>query len=250
MKRYLSLCCGAGGMDLGFQLAGLAGHHVGVDNWQLALATYRLNIVDSETVWASLDPRDAIKTFTPVFDITTIGHVDILLMSPPCPTFSGANINGDRKKDPTLVKACLAIRDFLKPRWWILEESPFAAHLVEVPRFIKAVDHGAFQIRKRLYAGNYPGILPTRPRWKIHPAIRAQEDKAFNQNMKWSKKAKSCCQWFGRKLESWELQALMGFPLEFTFLGDYAERCVQIGNAVFVPVVKAIAEAIIKAEAA
>lgn len=249
MKKILSLCCGAGGMDAGFQMAGYEGHHIGVDIWQLALATYRENIANSETIWASLDPRDAWGKLVPVFDMTTIGRVDVLLYSPPCPDFSGANINGDRSKDPTLVKACHAIRDYLKPRWWVMEESPFAAHLVDEPRFINANDHGVYQRRRRLIAGNYPEVLPSRQCRKIHPAIRAQEAKAFNKNMRHSKKAQSCCQWFGRRLEVWELAALMGFPIEYKFAGNYKEQCIQIGNAVCPPVARAIAAAIIKVEA-
>jgi site-specific DNA-cytosine methylase len=249
MDTILDLCCGAGGSSCGFQLARKGDRYIGVDIWKLALGTYFENIQGPvEVIWASLDPRDAIRKLVPMFDVTTIGHVDKLIFTPPCPDFSGANINGKRNKDPTLVNICFKIRDYLKPRWWIMEESPFAAHLVEHPRFLCANDFGLYQKRRRLFAGNYPEILPTRHCKKIHPAIRAQEVKAFNGNMRHSPKAQSCCQWFGRRLSSLELQVLMGFPPGYKFHGNYNERCIQIGNAVCPPVAKAIHEAIIKAE--
>ena len=137
-----------------------------------------------------------------------------------------------------------AVKTF-NPVYWAMEESPNAAFLVprEFRRFIKATDHGLYQERKRLVAGNYPDVEPTSVKWKIHPAIRAHEKKAFNKNMKHSKYAQSCCQWFGRRLTTWELKILMGFPPEYEFFGDYDEQCVQIGNAVCPPVAKAVANA-------
>ena len=74
----------------------------------------------------------------------------------------------------------------------------------------------------------------------IHPTPVAQEEKAFTSGMAHRVDARSCCQWFGRRLHTWELQVLMGFPPGYTFRGNYKERCIQIGNAVCPPVSKAI----------
>jgi len=247
MTNYADICCGAGGFSCGFQLARKGGHYIGVDCWQLALGTYRENIENSETIWASIDPRDRARKLIPMFDVTTLGHVDVLIGGIPCPPFSGANVRGKRNNDPTLVKEFFTIRDAVKPRWWVMEESPNAAFLLDMPRFLKANDFGLYQERKRWFPGNYPSVTIGRHCKRVHPAIRAQEKKAFNGNMKHSEKAQSCCQWFGRRLTSWELQVLMGFPSEYHFLGNYNERCIQIGNAVCPPVAKAIHEAILKA---
>jgi len=248
MNRNVDICCGAGGMSCGFQLARKGDHWIGVDIWQLALQTYRDNIENSETIWASIDPRDAKRKLVPQLDWTTLGKVDVLVAGIPCPPFSGANIRGNRNYDSTLVESFLSIRDAVKPRWWVMEESPFAAFLFDEPRFMKANDHGLHQERKRLIMGNHPDPTPGRHWKRAHPAIRAQEVKAYNKNMRHSKRAMSCCQWFGRRLTSWDFRVLMGFPGEYVFHGDYRERCIQIGNAVCPPVAKAIYEAILGKE--
>jgi len=224
-------------MSCGFQLAATGDHYVGIDRWLLALHTYQHNIVDSEIIHANVR----------LIDMSTLGPADIIIGGPPCPPFSGANIRGNRNKDPRHVERFLEVVDHLKPRYWVMEESPFAAFLVpeQYQRFLCANDFNLYQQRKRLIAGNYPGVTPGTHHRKIHPSIRAQEVKAFNKNMRLSKRAQSCCQYFGRRLTSWELQILMGFPSDYHFFGNYRDRCIQIGNAVCPPVAKAIYTAIL-----
>jgi len=231
--RIWDLLSGAGGASCGYQMASKGHHYTALDKWQTALDTYARNIENSEV----LDPQDILD-----FDPSVMGHVDILHCSPVCTTFSGININGDRCFDTSIIEKCLEIIALVKPKFWILEESPFAADFVPNPRFLCANDFGLYHRRRRLVAGNYPDVRPTRHVRVIHRTVVAQEVKAFTSGMRLSKEARSCCQWFGRRLTTWELQVLMGFPPDYFFHGDYKERCMQIGNAVCPPVAKAIME--------
>jgi site-specific DNA-cytosine methylase len=235
--RVWDFCSGAGGFSAGFQLASKGHHYTGLEIDPLKAGTYSDNIVGSEIVVADIMQ----------FDPATMGKVDVIIGSPPCPSFSGANVYGDRNRDPSIIKKFLSIVWQAKPRFWAMEESPFARDLVTYPaevyawpRFIRACDHGLYHERLRLIAGNYPEVRPTRVVRVIHKTPVAQEKKAFNKNKRHAADARSCCQWFGRRLSTWELQVLMGFPPEYTFRGDYRERCIQIGNAVCPPVSRAI----------
>ena len=233
--RIWDFCAGAGGSSAGFQIASSGHHHVGVDKWNLALQTYQHNIENSEV----------IETNILDFDVSTMGKVDIIHCSPPCPGFSGMNVRGNRDRDPSIIYKCLDIIEQARPRFWILEQSPFAAPFVPYPRFLCANDFGLYHERRRLFAGNYPDVRPTRQVKVIHSTIVAHELKAYNKNMRHRPDARSCCQWFGRRLASWELQILMGFPSDYFFYGNYDERCIQIGNAVCPPVSKAILDSIL-----
>jgi DNA (cytosine-5)-methyltransferase 1 len=150
--RIVDLFCGAGGFSCGFLDAGFldAGNSfIGVDKWDIALETYRTNILPSET----------IQTDIQELDLSTLGHADILIGSPPCQGFSLAN--KFRTCDTALVEEYLKIRDFLHPRWWVMEEVPPVGEIAREkgwfrPRYFKASDFGMPHRRKRLFAGNYP----------------------------------------------------------------------------------------------
>lgn len=228
--RVWDFCSGAGGFSCGFQMASKGHHYVAVDTNATRIGTYSDNIENSETIMA-----DILH-----FDTSTMGKADVIVGSPPCPGFSGMNVKGKRDRDPAIINAYLRIVDVSRPRFWVMEESPFAADFVRWPRFLRACDFGLYHERRRLFAGNYPDVKPVKTCRVIHPTPVAQEEKAFNHNMRHRGDARSCCQWFGRRLHTWELQVLMGFPPEYKFRGDYKERCIQIGNAVCPPVSKAI----------
>lgn len=233
----LDLFAGAGGFSCGFKQVFPDATFIGIDLNEVACQTYESNIGeaicrDVQDVWECDDLP---------------WHVDILIGSPPCQDFSGLNMNGKRAMDPQYIKLFLKIRDYLQPEWWVMEESPFASKFVSKKwrKYQCANEHGLYHVRRRLFAGYYPAVNATKPRQHRHPTITAEEVKAFKSTAKhdWEH-AKNCMSWFGRKMASWELQILMGFPPGYEFAGNYAERCRQIGNAVCPPVSRAIALAI------
>lgn len=245
----IDLFCGGGGFSHGFAQVFPNAIFIGIDKEPLALETYRNNITNSMTVqvdvrWINIPVLvDSLKRkFGPSAHFILIG-------SPPCQPFSGMNIRGKRDMDPTLIKVFLKVVELLEPEYWVMEESPFAAKFVPVKyrKFQCANWHRLYHRRRRLFAGKYPTVNPTARKATKHPTITAQEVKAFKRTAKhdW-KRAKNCMTWFGRKMDSRELQVLMGFPWGYEFSGNYKERIIQIGNAVCPPVARAIAIAIKK----
>jgi len=146
--KILDLFCGAGGFSCGFLDKGNT--FIGVDNWEVALETYKNNI-----------KGEIIKTDIMLLDLSTVGKVDILVGSPPCQPHSTANRFKDN--DPKHIQKYLDVVNELKPRWWVMEEVPGAVKTglisKHLQRFIKASDVGLPHVRNRLFAGNYPDIV-------------------------------------------------------------------------------------------
>jgi len=264
----VDLFCGAGGFSCGFLDSGVK--LIGVDNWGVALETYKDNI-GGEVI-----ERDILK-----FDPSTIGKVDVLIGSPPCQTHS--NANKFKTHDPALIKRYMEIRDALRPKWWVMEEVTGAVATGIIPlqyqRYLKACEFGLPHERDRLFAGNYPNvikkgitrvvfptptagygensglgmlggtahfemwkkILATPPKGDPIAVRQVESIKAFRRerNVPMSSTAGirasitiEFCTW------------LMGFPADYRFHGTRSEQFKQIGNAVCPPVARAICEAI------
>lgn len=156
--RIVDLFSGAGGATTGYR--DRANSVIGIDQWGLALETYHANQL------GHFKRVEVIKCDIVKLDPSTLGHVDILIGSPPCPEFSTAN--RFKTFDTSLVEKFLEIKDYLKPKYWIMEEVPRLGDIAEKkawfkPRYLKACDFWMFDIdfnlphrRKRLFAGNYP----------------------------------------------------------------------------------------------
>lgn len=253
--------CGGGGFSCGFKQVFPSATFIGIDKDLAACVTYERNI--GHACCIDLSGQAAVDWLLQEIQhvIASLGDdvLVILIGSPPCQKFSGLNMRGNRTMDPSLIRVFFTLKATLKPKWWVMEESPFAAKFVEpvYRRFLQANWFGLYSERRRLFAGNY---LAVKPRFQIHvkgmtvppirhPAITAEEVKAFKTTAKhdW-KRAKNAMTWFGHKMHSWELQVLMGFPGDHEFHGNYAQRCRQVGNAVCPPVARWIAGLILKAE--
>ena len=90
-KTYtvLALFSGCGGMSLGFEQAGFE-INLGIDNWDVALSTFKKNHKNSKILNADLStlPPSAIK----------LTSIDVIIGGPPCQGFS---ISGKRNaNDP------------------------------------------------------------------------------------------------------------------------------------------------------
>lgn len=156
--KILDLFSGAGGMSTG--LRDKANSIIAIDMWPLALETYHYNQL------GHFKRVEVIQRDISDLDPSTLSQVDIIVGSPPCPEFSSAN--RFRTLDTDLVEKFLQIKDYLKPRYWIMEEVPKLGYIAESngwfkARFLKACDFYMFDFpfnlphrRKRLFAGNYP----------------------------------------------------------------------------------------------
>lgn len=116
--RCLDLFCGAGGSSAGAAAAGvsIAG---GIDVWERAVQTFRLNFPQAQT-WASrleeLDPRKVAAV---------LGRIDLVLASPECTNHTFAKGNRRKGDGPERSRqTAFQVPRFvaaLRPRWFVVE---------------------------------------------------------------------------------------------------------------------------------
>ena len=119
-KRALDLFCGAGGLSLGFQLAGfeVVG---GVDNDVKSMSTFHRNF-SSSRAWVedlahpSPEFRDWLKNLT--------GTLDVLIGGPPCQGFSIAGKRDPNDPRNVLYKNFMSGVEITRPRYVLLENVP------------------------------------------------------------------------------------------------------------------------------
>lgn len=136
--RFMDLFCGGGLFAEGMSEAG---HKpiLGIDNWKVACESFEAN--HCETIC-----EDILK-----IDPSTLPKVDLIIGSPPCQDFSTNNLK--RKENPVLIYKFLEIVEYIKPKFWIMEEVPLTRKYLpkSIPYYLlKASDFGANQRRKRL----------------------------------------------------------------------------------------------------
>lgn len=154
--KAADVCCGLGGMTEGMLAVGF--EVVGVDVEPTIGGRYpgRLLLADVR----GLDPA-------------ALGPVDWFHASPPCQRFSTARAS--RKHDPAteadldILRACLRLRDALKPRFWSIENVQGA-----VPLFSTVLGPPAFRNGPYVFWGNFPGFLVGKERHRKGLAYRCR----------------------------------------------------------------------------
>jgi len=125
--RLVDLFCGAGGFSEGFYSTGRYDILLAIDNFRAAALTYKVNF-PSTTVLIE-DIRDVDER---VLEDHVDVEVDVVIGSPPCEPFTGANPNREKNpidrlyKDPIgqLTLHFIRIVGILKPRVFIMENVP------------------------------------------------------------------------------------------------------------------------------
>lgn len=171
----LDLFCGAGGLSLGFEMAGFD-VVLGVDSDARCIETYSQNLRGSGIV------RDVAQIRDPrVFLESTTGlkRVDVIIGGPPCQTFSPVgriklrSLGRDPGRDPRaeLWRHFLRFVRELRPDWFVMENVPGMASvkyngcllpdaIVEAARkmgyvaewrILQASHYGVPQTRKRIF---------------------------------------------------------------------------------------------------
>ncbi|MCC6040645.1 MAG: DNA cytosine methyltransferase [Desulfurococcaceae archaeon] len=183
MSKYafIDLFSGAGGFSLGFYLTGKFQPVLAVDNFKPATETYKVNF--PETLVLVEDVRNLRES--DLFKIAGPGEVDLIIGSPPCEPFTGANPSRERSPldrlyvDPQgqLVLHFIRIVGYYKPRVFIMENVPAIlegglreALMYEFRRLgykqvyfnlLSAEDYGTPSRRRRVFISNIP-IKPPR----------------------------------------------------------------------------------------
>lgn len=161
--RAIDLYSGVGGWALGLRLAGI-NVVASYERWGMANETnFKNNRHQAQTV----DIRRLSLSDLP-------DRIDIVVGSPPCTQFSFSNRggSGDIKDGLEDVIKFLTIVDYLKPKFWAMENVPRVAKILEqelqsggclekfqhlnmVPRVINMENFGLPQRRQRCIAGNF-----------------------------------------------------------------------------------------------
>lgn len=160
--RAIDLYSGAGGWSLGLKMAGI-------------------EVVASYEWWADANNTNFNNTSHPVHtaDIRDLplselpSNIQVIVGSPPCTEFSFSNRGGDGDIKDGLrdIIKFLTVVDHLRPRWWVMENVPRVAAIVEkelgprgrLARFrhlamksaiVNMDDYGVPQRRRRCLIGN------------------------------------------------------------------------------------------------
>lgn len=166
MKTAIDLYSGIGGWTLGMKLSGVE-NVASYEWWHEANQTHNLNF--------STEHREVnIRNINVLTDLDYDKKIDFVVGSPPCTQFSFSNKggNGDIQEGLIDIYKFLEIVEFLKPKYWAMENIPRVAGILErelnggtLSRFkglvssiiiVDSSEYGLPQKRKRMIAGNFP----------------------------------------------------------------------------------------------
>jgi DNA (cytosine-5)-methyltransferase 1 len=167
------LCCGAGGLAYGFQVAGFD-VALGVDIDKEALLTYKKNLPDAVVLQHDIRDlnRDSILNSLPA----NKQKIEGVLAAPPCRGFSQSNRRSRSLDNPLnlLYLDVIRVISEVHPNWFLIEnvwglkqvaQGYVLTHILElskalgyatVAKVLNASDYGVAQIRKRIF---FVGIL-------------------------------------------------------------------------------------------
>ncbi len=116
-KSYnvIDLFCGIGGFSRGFEMTGNFETILGVDCWNVALDTFKINHEKSKFV------ENDIKLLDKNFWKDYINKVDVIIAGPPCQGFSMSGKRDVLDERNDLVKEVIRVASILKPKIVIVE---------------------------------------------------------------------------------------------------------------------------------
>jgi len=166
MKKLtaIDLFCGIGGFSKGFEKAGFK-IILGVDNWEVALKTFKGNHRGVNTLLA--DIREVPDGFFEKYR----DRVDVIIAGPPCQGFSMAGKRDPHDKRNTLFEEVIRVTSLIRPKIVVMEnvvgllsmktpDGEFVKDLIlrrfkdigydTEYRVLNAADYGVPQVRKRV----------------------------------------------------------------------------------------------------
>ncbi len=314
--KYIDLFCGAGGFSEGFHLVGKYELVLAIDNFRPAAQTFKANFPSATVL---LEDIKEVTKYTLEAILGDPSSIDMVIGSPPCEPFTGANPRREKNpidrlyKDPIgqLTLHYIRLVGIIKPKIFIMENVPAImdngleqALRAEFRRIgykkiyfnvLKAEDYGSPSHRVRVFISN----IRLKPK-KITKKIRVidvlrdlpEPGKGFPPNhepppplpvkklkritrLKWGNaliyyegarrrlpnlirldpykpaptvlgSSRFIHPFENRFLTVREQARLMGFPDTFVFFGGRDEQYNMIGEAVPVPLAKAIAEYVLE----
>ncbi len=317
MKPFYTLVdlfSGAGGFSMGFKLSNRFRHVLAIDNLRAAALSYKANFPESLVLVEDIKEVNGSLIGDLVGD-----DIDVVIGSPPCEPFTGANPRREKEpldrlyKDPAgqLTLHFIRIVSDLKPRVFVMENVPAimdnglkhvllrefkkAGYREVYFNILRAEDYGTPSHRIRVFISNIKIVPPKSSRKvSVREALKGlpEPGSSYPPNHEYTplshRKVKriSRLRWgealiyyegakrrlpnyirlhpdriaptvqgssrfihpfYNRLLTVREQARLMGFPDTFIFLGGRDEQYNQVGEAVPVPLAKAIAYSVVEA---
>ncbi|OEK02727.1 hypothetical protein BFP97_14865 [Roseivirga sp. 4D4] len=169
--KAIDLYSGIGGWTLGFKMAGIEVVS-SFEWWKDANETHNAN-------FGTKHKEKNIRELDVYSDLPPKDEIDFVVGSPPCTQFSFANRggNGDLVDGLVDVAKFLEVVDYIKPKYWAMENVPRVAGIIEksiekggpleryshlfddqfrVIKVYNSADYGVPQNRKRMIAGRFP----------------------------------------------------------------------------------------------
>jgi len=165
MRYAIDLYSGIGGWTMGMKLSEIK-NVASYEWWHEANKTHNLNF--------GTNHREINIREIRVQDLSFDNKIDFVVGSPPCTQFSYANKggNGDLQDGLVDIYKFLEVVEFLKPKYWAMENVPRVAgilekelengslqcfkHLVKVIKVVDSAAYGVPQNRRRMIAGDFP----------------------------------------------------------------------------------------------
>ncbi|MCD6301089.1 MAG: DNA cytosine methyltransferase [Staphylothermus sp.] len=314
--KYIDLFCGAGGFSEGFHLVGKYKPILAIDNFRPAAQTFKANFPATTVL---LEDIKEVTKQTLEEILGDFSNIDMVIGSPPCEPFTGANPRREKNpidrlyKDPMgqLTLHFIRLVGIIKPKIFIMENVPAImenglehALRVEFRRVgynkiyfnvLKAEDCGSPSHRVRVFISNIQ-LKPKKVSKRIRvidalkdlpepgsrfppnhdppPPLPIRKLKRISR-LKWGNaliyyegakrrlpnlirldpyktaptvlgSSRFIHPFENRFLTVREQARLMGFPDTFVFFGGRDEQYNMIGEAVPVPLAKAIAEYVLE----
>lgn len=159
--KTFDLFCGAGGSSYGAQMGGatIVG---GIDAWETASDTFRLNFPNAKT-W-----QDRIENIDPQSVVREVGCVDLLLASPECTNHTFAK--GNRRTGPEQERSrrtsfeVIRFAEFMRPRWIVVENVVSMRRWEQYPKWKAALLALGYQVKEVTLDAQHFGVAQSRRR--------------------------------------------------------------------------------------
>jgi len=167
--RTIDLYAGAGGLALGFKLAGFK-VVAAFDNWKPAIDTLRRNFSDTEIVPMNLDTfKGDVTPFTKY-------KPDVIIGGPPCQDFSHA---GKRNEDLGRGKLTVTFAEIVtgvKPKWFVMEN---VDRILKTRKYLAAkakFKEYSYGITEKVIDASFCGVPQKRKRYFMIGELHGKDD--------------------------------------------------------------------------
>lgn len=126
MYKILDLFCGIGGFSYGFEMTGKFKTVLGVDEWPIALKTFKENHPDTNIT------ESDIKQLDKSYWLNFKNKIDVVLAGPPCQGFSMAGKRDVLDERNNLFLEVIRIVEIIKPKIVVIENVVGLLSMIDV----------------------------------------------------------------------------------------------------------------------